>query len=196
MPDYSNLVKVQAGVVTFEPVPDFLTNSSIPVDMLADLSWLGIPDYAGWGWWPLVRDWPALTRYQSYDGDEVLTVDEPNRVVNSTRAVRDWTTAEILAYKQASVRHISKLAFRNRFTQAEKIAFEMAQVDNPTAPQDARLAAAGVRVMEKDLAVSQFVDLNDATLQAALAQLEQNGVLSAGRASGIIWGDIQPSELP
>lgn len=195
MIDYSNMVKVQAWAITHEPVPEFLTNSQIPIDQIADLTWLGLPYYAGWGWWPIVFQWPALGRYQSY-GDEVLTVDAPNIVVISTRTVRDWTADEILAYKRSTTRHITELALRNRFTLAEKIAFEMAQVDDPTASHDARLGAAGLRVMDKELAAAQYADLNDVTLQAGLAQLEQIGVLGSGRADEITWGDIQPGEVP
>lgn len=196
MIDYSNLVKVKDGAVSFEPVPIFLTNSQIPIDMIADLTWVGLPDYVGFGWWPLERQWPTLSKYQSYDGDEVLTIDAARTVVVSTRALRDWAADEILAYKQASTRHISKLALRSRFTAAEKIAFELAQTDDLNAALPARQIAAGLRVMEKDLAAGQYVDLNSAATQASLVQLETLGIIAAGRADTIIWGDIQPVEVP
>jgi hypothetical protein len=195
MIDYSNCVKVKDGVVTREPVPEFLTNSQIPIAQIADLTWIGVPEYAGWGWWPLEFQWPALSKYQSYE-DEVLTIDAARTVVVSTRAVRDWTAQEIHDFKANSIRHITKLAFRNRFTQAEKIAFEMAQVDDPTATQDVRLAAAAVRVLEKDLAASAYADMNNPAVQAGLHQLEAIGVLGVGRAEEIIWGDIEPYEVP
>lgn len=195
MIDYSNCVKVKDGVVTREPVPEFLTNSQIPIDQIADLTWVGLDDYIGFGWWPLMYDWPALGRYQSYDGDEVLSIDAARTVVVSSRAVRDWTAQEIHDFKAGTTRHITKPAFRNRFTQAEKIAFEMAQVDDPTATHGARLAAAGVRVMEKDLAAGAYVDLNAKAVQTGLAQLEALGVLGAGRADEITWGDVDADEV-
>jgi hypothetical protein len=195
MIDYSNCVKVKDGVITREPVPEFLTNSQIPIDQIADLTWIGVPEYEGFGWWPLEFQWPALDKYQSYE-DEVLTIDTARTVVVSTRAVRDWTAQEIHDFKANSIRHITKLAFRNRFTQAEKIAFEMAQVDDPTATQDVRLAAAAVRVLEKDLAASAYADMNNPAVQDGLHQLEAIGVLGAGRAEEIIWGDIEPYEVP
>jgi hypothetical protein len=195
MIDYSNCVKVKDGVITRESVPEFLTNSQIPIDQIADLTWIGVAEYAGWGWWPLELQWPTLGKYQSYEG-EVLTIDASRTVVVSTRTVRDWSAQEIHDFKANSIRHITKLAFRNRFTQAEKIAFEMAQVDDPTATQEVRLAAASVRVMEKDLAAGAYADLNAAAVQDGLRQLETIGVLGAGRADDIIWGDIEPHEIP
>lgn len=195
MPDYRNLLKVQDGVISHEPVPDFLTNSQIPVDQIADLTWVGVPEYVGCGWWPIDFQWPAIGPYQSYN-DEVLTLDEGRRVVVSTRTVTDWTAAEILAYKASITRHISRLAFRNRLTQPEKIAFEMAQVDDPAAVLTVRETAAALRVMEKDLSAGQYVDLNAAATQAGLAQLEALGIIAAGRADEIIWGDILPIEVP
>lgn len=196
MPDYSNLVKVKDGAVTREPVPAFLANWQIPVAQLADLTWLGIPDYEGWGWWPLQIEWPALGKYQSYEGDDVLTIDTANTLVVSTRAVRDWTAAEILAFKQSTTRRITEHAFRSRFTQPERIAFEMAQIDDPAAAVAARQLAAALRVMDKDLAASDYIDLNDPATQAGAQQLEALGVIAAGRADEIIWGDIAAIEIP
>jgi hypothetical protein len=196
MIDYSNFVKVKDGEISREPVPGFLTASQTSIAEIADLTWLGLPDYVGYGWWPIEFHWPALDQYQSYNDDEVLTLDAPRTLVVSTRSKRDWTAEEILDYKRSLMRHITKLAFRNRFTLAEKIAFEMAQVDDPTATHEARLAAAGVRVLEKDLAAGAYVDLNAAAVQAGLAQLEALGVLAAGRAGEITWGDVEPYEVP
>jgi len=196
MIDYSNCVKVRDGVISREPVPEFLTASQVSLPEIAELTWLGIPEFAGYGWWPIEFHWPDLGLYQVYNDDEELTLDEPRKMVISIRSKRDWTTQEIRDWKTGTIRHISKLAFRNRFTPVEKIAFEMAQVDDPTASQDARLVAAGVRVMEKDLAASEYADMNSIAVQDGLRQLEAIGVLGAGRAETMIWADIEPSEVP
>lgn len=187
-------IKVQNGVATREPVPSFLVG--LPPEWLADLSWLDASyGLVGCAWWPEESASPVLGPYQSY-GDEVLTLDEGRRVAISTRPVTDWTAAEILAYKASITRRISRLAFRNRLTQPEKIAFEMAQVDDPAAVLAVRQTAAALRVMEKDLSAGQYVDLNAAVTQAGLAQLEALGIIDSGRADEIIWGDILPIEVP
>lgn len=196
MPDYRNMVMVWNGVMTFDPVMEGLVG--LTVEQLGDESVMTQFDFYAEGrrWYPIIDKSPLLQRYQSYVDQGVVTFDPATKVASRLRAVRDWPPEEILAYKKSITRYISKLAFRNRLTQAEKIAFEMAQVDDPTAPQAARLVAAGVRVMEKDLAVSQYINLNDPATQGGLHQLEALGVLAAGRADMIIWSDIQPTEVP
>lgn len=189
-----DFIKVQDGVATREPVPSFLVG--LPPEWLADLSWLDASNgLTGCAWWPEESTIPALGQYQSY-GNEVLTPDSVRQVVVSSRSVRDWDAAEILTYKASITRRISKLAFRNRFTLTEKIAFEMAQVDDPAATLTVRQVAAGLRVMEKDLNVGQYVDLNAAETQAGLHQLEELSIIAAGRADEIIWGDIATIEMP
>ncbi|MFK3738952.1 hypothetical protein [Massilia sp. TN1-12] len=195
MIDYRNCVKVKDGVVTREPVPEFLTNSQIPIDQIADLTWLNIPEFAGYGWWPVVNQWPELGKYQSYDGEEVLTIDAANTVVISTIAVRDWTAAEIKSYKMAQNRRITPTALRYRFTDDEKVGFELAMLDDPTSPAG-RQAAATMRALQKDLFVGGQADLNSPALQARVQQLETLGAIAAGRAEEIIWGEIEPREVP
>jgi hypothetical protein len=196
MPDYSNLAMVKDGIITRDPVLSNLYG--LTVEQLGDESIMTQFDFIAEGrrWYPIVDTSPALQRYQSYDGDAVLTFDPAALVVRSVRIVRDWTAAEILAFKQNSTRHISRRAFRFRFTVDERIAFEMAQVDDPTAAQAARLVAAGLRVMDKDIAASAYINLNDSATQAGVQQLEALGVIAAARAEAIIWGDIEPGELP
>lgn len=195
MIDYSNCVKVKDGVVTREPVPEFLTNSQIPIDQIADLTWVRVPEYVGFGWWPIESHWPVLGRYQSYDGEEVLTIDAARTVVISTIAVRDWTAAEIKAYKMAQNRRITPAALRYRFTDDEKVGFELAMLDDPTSPA-ARQAAAAMRALQKDLFVGGQADLNSPALQARVQQLETLGAIAAGRAEEIIWGEIEAREVP
>lgn len=189
-----NLIKVKDGVATREPVPALF--SGLLPESLIDLSWID-PSYGfvGCAWWPEESTIPALGQYQSY-GEEVLAPDPVRHVVVSSRSVRDWTPDEILAYKGAITRRISRLALRNRLTTDEKIAFELAQADDLSAALPVRQVAAGLRVLEKDLAAGQYVDLNGAATQAGLRQLETLGILAAGRADAIIWSDIQPTEVP
>lgn len=193
--DYSNYAMVKDGIASRTPLPQALWVLS-PGDLL-NLDWLaaqyGIP--LGAQWWPIEDQSQPLAQYQNY-GDETLEIDEGRTVVAASRPVISWTAGQILAYKAGIERHISKLAFRNRLTQAEKVAFEMAQADEPAATANVRQMAAGLRVMEKDLAAGQYVDLNGAATQTGLHQLEALGILGTGRADEIIWGDIAPGELP
>lgn len=57
---------------------------------------------------------------------------------------------------------LTRLAFRNRFTQSEKVMLELAGVDDPTAPMAQRQQAAAIRVYLADVAASAFVDLGRA----------------------------------
>lgn len=93
------------------------------------------------------------------------------------------------------VRHITKLAFRNRFTQAEKAALEIAALDNPAAAMPQRAQAAGVRATMKDQEAAQFIDLNRVDTRAGVQALEAGGMLAAGRALAILDGAIQPQEV-
>jgi hypothetical protein len=86
--------------------------------------------------------------------------------------------------------HITKLAFRNRFTQAEKVAIEIAGLDNPAASMPQRAQAAALRASQQDVAVATFIDLKRADTRAGVQTLEAAGLLAAGRAAVIL--DTEP----
>lgn len=87
---------------------------------------------------------------------------------------------------------ITKLAFRNRFTQAEKVAVEIAALDVPTASIQARSTAAALRANQQDVQVAQHIDLMRADTRGGVLQLEAAGLLAAGRAIVIL--DTPPTE--
>ena len=91
-------------------------------------------------------------------------------------------------------RHITRLAFRNRFTQLEKIGLEIAQLDVPTAPMPQRAQAAALRASQNDVNASTFIDLDRADTRAGVQVLEAAGLLAAGRALQILDAEIQPHE--
>jgi len=93
------------------------------------------------------------------------------------------------------LRHITKLAFRNRFTMAEKAAIEIAALDNPGAPMAQRGQAAGLRAAMKDQEVAQYIDLNRAETRGGVQALEAAGLIGTGRAAQILDGAIQPQEV-
>ena len=96
----------------------------------------------------------------------------------------------------APATRITRLAFRNRFTQAEKVALEIAALDNPAAAMPARAQAAALRANQADLAAATFVDLQCADTRAGVQMLEAAGLLDAGRALEILDAEITPEERP
>lgn len=93
-------------------------------------------------------------------------------------------------------RKITRLAFRNRFTQAELVALEIASLDDPSATMAARQQAASLRVMNANLATASFIDLDRADTRAGVMQLEAGGLLAAGRGAAILDAPIDPEEVP
>lgn len=91
---------------------------------------------------------------------------------------------------------ITRLAFRNRFTQAEKMMLELAGLDDPTAPMAQRQQAAAIRVHLADVAASAFVDLARADTRAGVQSLEAAGLLAPGRALQILDAPVQAHERP
>ena len=86
---------------------------------------------------------------------------------------------------QTSAR-ITRLAFRNRFTTAEKVALELAALDNPSATMPQRQQAAALRAHLKDLDAASWVDLTRPETAAALQMLEASELIGEGRAAAIL----------
>lgn len=93
-------------------------------------------------------------------------------------------------------RRITVLAFRNRFTQAEKVTLDLASIDNPSASMQQRQLSAALRVMQQDLNTATFIDLSRADTIAGVNSLETYGIIGAGRASQILNAPIQEIERP
>ena len=91
---------------------------------------------------------------------------------------------------------VTKLAFRNRFTQAEKVAMEIAGLDNPAAPMAQRAQSAALRANVADLAAATFIDLQRPDTRAGVQMLEAAGLLAPGRALVILDAPIQAEERP
>lgn len=91
---------------------------------------------------------------------------------------------------------ITRLAFRKRFTQPEKVMLELAALDDPTAPTPQRQQAAAIRVYLADVAASAFVDLARADTRAGVQSLEAAGLLAPGRALQILDAPVQTHERP
>lgn len=93
-------------------------------------------------------------------------------------------------------RHITPLAFRRRFTGAERAAIEWAAVDRADASQQERMQAAQLRSNLKDQELASFIDLDDPDVAAGVQLLETVGLIADGRALQITDTPPRPDELP
>ena len=92
------------------------------------------------------------------------------------------------------LRHITKLAFRNRFTAVEKVAIELAGSYNPADPIQKQQLAATVRVSNADIALSTYIDLDRPDTRAGVKSMEDFGLLAVGRADEILDSPVQDFE--
>lgn len=107
----------------------------------------------------------------------------------SKQALDQW----IAANTNINRTKLTVFAFRNRFTQGEKIAIELSSLDNPTAPMAQRQLAAKLRVYMADLHVATFVDVSHPDARAGVTELEQYGIIGPGRALQIL--DTPPTAV-
>lgn len=95
-------------------------------------------------------------------------------------------------------RKVSKLAFRGRFTQPEKVTLELASLHDYAQAIDSprNVLAATLRASNADLASASgdVVDLDDPRTRAGVLGLEQAGLLAAGRALEILDTPIADAE--
>ncbi len=96
----------------------------------------------------------------------------------------------------AQPRYITKLAFRNRFTTPEKVAIEMAALDDPSLSLDQRVQRATLRAYMKDLEAATYVDLDREDTRNGVIALEQMGILGEGRSNNILDDEVEPHERP
>ena len=89
-------------------------------------------------------------------------------------------------------RRVTRLMFRNRFTQAEHVTIEIASLDDASAPMQQRQMAAALRVMQRQISDAEFIDLNDPVTRAGVQQLEAFGLLAEWRAAEILDGSLAP----
>lgn len=80
---------------------------------------------------------------------------------------------------------ITRLAFRNRFTPAEKTALYTAAKTN-----------VDIQIYLDDVNAATHIDLQRADTRANVQALETAGLLAAGRAMQILDAPIQPDEVP
>lgn len=98
--------------------------------------------------------------------------------------------------QQPTRRRITPLAFRRRFTSAERAAIEWAAVDRADAASSERQQAAQLRSTLKDQELASFIDLDDPDVAAGVQLLESVGLIADGRALQITDTPPRPDELP
>ena len=86
-------------------------------------------------------------------------------------------------------KHITRLAFLNRFTDAEAISIDLASIG-------ATVQAAGLRRYMNKVNAATFIDLAGPDTRAGVQALEAGEVLAAGRAAEILDSDILDEERP
>jgi hypothetical protein len=96
----------------------------------------------------------------------------------------------------APATRITRLAFRNRFTQAEKVALELAALDDPAATPAHRQQAAAIRVYLSDVNAATFIDLSSDGTRDGVEALEAGGLIGVGRALEILDAPVQAHERP
>ena len=118
-------------------------------------------------------------------------------VVNTIVATPEFAEAQYpgswrLAADQTATRptedlRITRLAFLDRFTDAEAVAIDLASLG-------ATVQAAGLRRYLHKVNSAQHIDLARADLQAGVQALEAAGLLAAGRAEQILTAPITDVE--
>lgn len=102
------------------------------------------------------------------------------RMVENGSVILESYWAEPSAVQQTK---ITKLAFRNRFTFAEKVAIETAAETDPV-----------VRVLLKDQEAATFIDLSRQDTLDGVQLLASKALLTPERAEAILGTTIQPEE--
>lgn len=92
-------------------------------------------------------------------------------------------------------RLITKLAFRDRFTENEWIDIEFASIDNAAESTAVRKQRARLRTMLAELAAMTHVDLDRARLRDVVGALESQGIIAAGRAATILDATVTADEV-
>lgn len=145
------------------------------------------------------------TEYQILDGDQVidqiLASEEFMRLQYPDGNYRPLVTTEPAVTEPepepAPARRVITIrAFKQRFTQAERVAVRLAGTDDPTRPMAEREQAATLADWQDILNSVQFVDLDFSETIAAVQLMEQAGLLAQGRGTEILGAEILPEERP
>lgn len=132
-----------------------------------------------------------VTRLVNNYGDRLADTDGEGTPFEYEVIQYDVTPVFLIA---APSTKLTKLAFRNRFTQTEKVTMEIAALDNPAATMQVRSMSAALRANMKDLEVASFIDVTRADTIAGVQMLEAAGLIGVGRAAVILSTVISETE--
>jgi len=76
----------------------------------------------------------------------------------------------------------------------ERVAMELAALDNPGDPIEKRTQAATLRVILERSRKAEYTDLDDPTTRSGVEHMEALGLLAQGRAAEILDAEIQMQE--
>lgn len=164
----------EAVISPAEPLPGWHVNATHPVP--------------GWGAWRVTPSTPRRV----FDGGETVFYAFAHRA--EYIAALGEATLLVPAPPPQQRRWVTKLAFRNRFTQAEKVTIELAQLDVPTAPMEQRTQAAALRASQADVQAGTYIDLDRADTRVGVQALEATGLLALGRAAQILDAPVMDHE--
>jgi len=91
---------------------------------------------------------------------------------------------------------ISKLAFLNRFTDAEYIAVDLASIDNPSATTEQRQGQAMLRMFLSKIDKAAHINLDLQQTKDGINALAAMGLLTTERATAILTDTITSEERP
>lgn len=132
--------------------------------------------------------------YTIYPQRGIVTRDLDGYVVSPVSDTTDPAHVEWLAWCAAgnsptlgveaapAERILTKLAFRRRFTLAERVAMDSAP-DNTAFDANTR---AILRTMTRDLELAEDINLDDADVISGVMLLEQLQIIAAGRAAEVL----------
>lgn len=129
------------------------------------------------------------------DDPKMIELDSYDHTVLGKR----WTGTHWESIPQPETpqpRHITKRAFRARFTKPERVAIEWASVDRADATLQERQMAAALRSDLKDQEQAVYIDLDDPDVAEGLQQLADFGLIAPHRPGEILSAPIQDSERP
>lgn len=85
-------------------------------------------------------------------------------------------------------RHITRLAFMDRFTDAEAISMDLNGIG-------ATVEAAGIRRAMEKVRAATYIDLDRPDTRAGVQAMEAAGLLAPGRAAEILDAPVKPGEV-
>jgi len=91
-------------------------------------------------------------------------------------------------------RHITVLAFRDRFTEDEQTMMEFLLLDDPAADIGVRMLSAKLRARDKKSLAATYIDLDRQDTRAGVAALEGFGLLAPGRTLEILDAPVRQEE--